>query len=733
MPQSLQLALRGDALDGMTVLSARITEAISRPTRATVRVTAPADVDPEALLESPAHLEIAVDGAPVRQFHLVVVGVQIEDVEHNGAPTLALDLAHELALLELRSDVGMFQNKDAQEIVAAVLDGAGVAADHVSFSIHRALAKRTYCVQYRETDLAFISRLLEHEGVFYFAHDDASSTHVTFADAASAFSPIAGDPSVRLIGDSAEAVGIHELSVESVITAAKATVSDYNFETPSLDLIASATSSSGPGERFEYTAGHKTPAEGEALSRLRIEELLASETIVRGVSTRMELQAGAWFELENTARSELAKAYLVTSVEHEIVVHGEGPSYENHFACIDKALAYRPARWTPRPTLRGLHSAVVTGPPGSEIHTDKHGRMKGHFFWDRVGASDDTSSCWMRVAQLPIGGSMALARVGWEMAIAYVDGDPDRPVAVARLYTAEKVSPYGYPAAKTRMSLQTPSSPASGKSNELRMEDGGGGMELFVNASKDFDGQTNNNKKEVIGVDEKLTVGVNAEVGVGVNETVSIGGNRTATLSTDEGLGVGANRTKSVGGSETVTVSGGIATSVTGSDTETTGGSHTTLAALGVTKSASGGQTLTVAGSLVSAAGAGVAVAIAGAKSETIGAAKIAISGATVSESVVGALASTVGGVLVQAASGNRDAATKGTAAITVGGLMTATAGSKVMIKAKKVTIRVAGIANLLGGGGILNMTPGSTSFVGLVTLDASGKITISGNPNLAG
>ena len=733
MPQSLQLALRGDALDGMTVLSARITEAISRPTRATVRVTAPADVDPEALLESQAHLEIAVDGALVRQFHLVVVGVQVEDVEHNGAPTLALDLAHELALLELRADVGMFQNKDAQEIVAAVLDGAGIAAAHVSFSIHRALAKRTYCVQYRETDLAFVSRLLEHEGVFYFAHDDASSTHVTFADSASAFPPIAGDPSVRLIGDSTEAVGIHELAVESVITATKATVSDYNFETPSLDLIASATSSSGPGERFEYTAGHRTPAEGEALARLRIEELLASETIVRGVSTRMDLQAGAWFELENTARSELAKTYLVTSVEHELVVHGEGPSYENHFACIDKALAYRPARWTPRPILRGLHSAVVTGPSGSEIHTDKHGRMKGRFFWDRVAASDDTSSCWMRVAQLPIGGSMALARVGWEMAIAYVDGDPDRPVAVARLYTAEKVSPYRYPAAKTRMSLQTPSSPASGKSNELRMEDGGGGMELFINASKDFDGQTNNNKKEVIGVDEKLNVGVNAEVGVGANETVSIGGNRTATLSTDEGLGVGANRTKSVGGSETVTVSGGIATSVTGSDTETTSGSHTTMAALGVTKSASGGQTLTVAGSLVSAAGAGVTVAIAGAKSETIGAAKIALSGATVSESVVGALASTVGGVLVQAASGNRDAATKGTAAITVGGLMCATAGSKVMLKAKKVTIRVAGIANLLGGGGILNMTPGSTSFVGLVTLDASGKITISGNPNLAG
>jgi type VI secretion system secreted protein VgrG len=750
--RTLEIALRCGALGAdLRVTEATVVEAISRPTRAVVHAESPETLDGEAAVRAPAHLEISLDGEPVRHFHLVVMALQLDGLRRGGMRRYTIELAHELALLELRSDVRIFQEQDAQAIVQAVLDTAVVVLGDVTFSLQRTPVTRTYCVQYRETDFDFISRICEHEGIFYIIEDDASSARVTFADAQSVFQPIDGEPSLRLLDDDMHGSGIHDLAFETVATPERVTVGDYNFETPGVDLHAThAAAGAAAGDHDEFAAGHTTPDEGKVLAEIRCAELVSSRTVGRGASDRVEMRAGAWFELEQAARDAHNTKYLLHRVEHRFVTRasdrgeagdaGEtsearemGETYQNRFTCGLFEAPFRPPRITPRPRLRGVHSAVVTGPSGSEIHTEKLGRMKAKFPWDRLGKEDDTSSCWMRVVELPIGGSMALARVGWEMAVAYQDGDPDRPVAVARLYNAEKTSPYAFPAAKSRMSLQTPSSPGGGKSNEIRMEDGGGGMELFVNASKDADAQTNNNKTETIGVDEQLEVGVDSAVTIGASQSVTIGASETTQVSADMTVEVAGSRTKSVSASETVSVSGCIEVNVDGDDTETVGASRTTLAALGVDRSAQGSSSLTVGGSMISAAAAGVSVAVAGARSETVGGVKIVASGGAVKETVIGALASTVGGVCVQAASGHRLASTKGPAAITVGGLLTANAASKISIQANKVAIRVLGVANLVGGGGVLNLTPGSAAFVGLVTLDASGSITLSGNPNLVG
>jgi type VI secretion system secreted protein VgrG len=727
-------ALAGDLL----VTSARVVEAISRPTVATVSLLSKDDLDGEEAIGQEAHLAVTLEGEGSRDFHLVVTAFRFDGLHRDGHRRYTVELAQELWLLSLRTDVRMFQDKDAQEIVAAVLDGAGIPSSHLEFSIQRKPAKRTYCVQYRETDFAFVSRLLEHEGIFYVVHDDESSTHVTFADAQSAFSPIDGEASMRLLDDDVHGEGVHDFVLESRVVPGKVTLADYNFETPAVELVVTQPGREGaPGDRFDYAAGFLTGAEGRALAKLRVEELLAHQTTGRGRSDRVAFRAGRTFELEQSAREALAQEYLLTSVEHRFVPlalesTASGASYENRFTCVPASNPFRPVRETPRPRLRGAHVAVVTGPSGSEIHTDKFGRMKGKFFWDRVGKDDDTSSCWMRLSQAPIGGSMALARVGWEMSVVYFDGDPDRPLAVSRLYNAEKTSPYAYPSAATRMSFQTPSSPGGGKTNELRMEDGGGGMEVFVNAAKDYDSTTNNNKTEKIGVDEKREVGTDEQITVGSNQKVTIGASSTTTVSADEGARVGADRTKTVGASETVTVGGDISMTVTGSDTELTGGSHTTSALLSISKTSKGSHSLTVGGSMLSAAGLGVSLAVAGAKSETVGGVKISASAAGVTESVIGALASTVGGVRVQAAGGNRVGSAKGVSVLTVGGLLNGNAAGKVTIKGSKVGIKVLGVANFLGGGGILTLTPASASFVGLVTFDAS-SITFSGNPNLIG
>ncbi len=737
MPELLSLKLTCDGIPtDALVTAATIVEAISCPSCATVELLAGPDVDVEATIGAQAHLSLAIDDAPVRHFHFIVSAMRFEGSRPDRRCRYVVELAHELTLLSFRQDVRMFQEKDAKTIVSEVLDAAGVPAAILSWSLVRTPVERTYCVQYRETDLGFVSRLLEHEGIFYFIHDDEDGSHVTFADAQSAFTPIDGETAWPILVGREHGVGITDFELETIVTPELVTLGDYNHEKPNVILTVGYPGPAPRGDRFEYAAGHKTPDEGETLAKIRCEEMLARSRVGSGRSDRYTFRAGSWFELADVASEHLAQKYLLTAVTHKIVPRARDgraeQAYENSFTCIPHATVFRPPRTAPRPRLRGVHSAVVTG-PGGEIHTDDQGRMKGKFFWDRVGKDDDTSSCWMRVVQLPIGGSMALARMTWEMSVIYFDGDPDRPIALSRLYNAEKTSPYGYPAAKTRMSLQTPSSPASGKSNEIRMEDGEGGQEFFVNASKDYNLQTNNNKTEKVGVDEKIDVGVNDEVTVGANQTVSIGANQTTTIASNESIAVKGNRTVSIGASETITVSGNIAQVIKGSDTETTAGSHTTLAAMGVSKSSTGSYSLAVGGSMIAVGGLGVSVATAGARSETIGAAKIIASGASVTESVIGALAVTVGGVCVQAAAANRMAATKGVAAITVGGIVAQNAGGKVAMKAKQINILVGGVANFLGGGGVLNITPASVTFVGAITLDASGSIKISGNPNLVG
>lgn len=743
MAQTIEVTLHCPALGAdLLVTSATVVEAISEPTCAEVHLLLADDADGESAIGKAAHLAASIDGQPARHYHFVVAAVRFDAVSAadglwNNRRRYVVELWHELRLLSLRADVRMFQEKDAQEIALEVLEGGGVPAADVTFSLARTPGKRTYCVQHRETDLSFVSRLLEFEGIFYVIRDDDGGTHVTFADAQSAFTPIEGETSIRPVDDGHHGAGVRDFFLESKIVPEQVTLCDYNFATPAVDLTNTKEGvSGGAGGYFEYPGGYQKGAEGTALAKIRMEEIFANRTVGHGFSDRASFQAGSWFQLEEASRDALSTKYLLRRVEHRFVpVPLEGARalvYENRFECIPHETPFRPQRRAPLPRLRGTESVVATGPSGAEIHTDKLGRMKGKFFWDRLGKDDDTSSCWIRLAQLPIGGSMALARVGWEMTVTYFHGDPDRPLAVSRLYTAERPSPYGYPAAATRMSLQTASSPASGKINEIRMEDGGGGMEFFVNAAKDYDAATNNDKTETIGVDETRSVGVDEEITVGASETVSIGASLSTSVSADAGLQITGDRTKDVGAAETVTVGADAKVTVDGSDSETTGGSHTTLATMSVGRTSTGSHSLTVGGSMVSAAGLGVSLAVGGAKSETVGGAKIAASASSITDSIVGALAITVGGVRVQAAGGSRIGSAKGSSVITVGGIVAANAGGQVSIKGAKVAIKVLGVANFLGGGGVVNLTPGSAAFVGLVTLDAP-TIKISGNPNLVG
>jgi type VI secretion system secreted protein VgrG len=737
---NLTATLECAPIGAVHVLSARVHEAISEPTSGYVRFTSDAPVDLDGPIGQTAHLAV-VGNDVTRHFHLLVARVTYEGLRSQRY-VYGVDLVHELHRARLRTDVRTFQQMTAKDIIAKVLLGAGVAADHTDWKVARTLLQRVYCVQYRETDFAFVSRLLEHEGIFYLTSDDDSATKITFADGPDAFTAIDGDSSLAVNDESARGHGVFDFEVEYSSVPDASTLKDWNYETPRIDLkVRTETGAASPqGETFEFPGGFPTMAEGNALVKLRAEELVSRKTVGRGSSDHITLQPGRWFELTGTSRESLATKYVVRSVTHEVVVNvfeqdgeGAGRDYVNTFTCSPQAMPYRPPRVTPPARVHGSHNVVVMGPSGEEIHTEPLGRMKAKFFWDRVGKDDDSASCWIRVTQLPIGSSMTLARTKWEMIVRYVHGDPDRPVAVARTDNGSHTAPYAYPAAKTAMSMKTLSSPGGGKFSEISMEDGGGGMKWAMTAAKDYVEQTNNNKSETIAVDEKLTVGSDANLIIGSNQKTSIAASQTTSISSDHGIKIGGNRTKSVSASETCTISGNETNKITGSDTETTGGSWIGMAALGLTKTMQGSHSETVAGSKLQLAAMGLSTSVIGAYSETVGAVKICVTGGKATESSIGALAVTVGGVVVHAAAGNRIASSSGSGAVTVGGAAIANAGEKFAIKAKTIKIIVGGVANFTGGGGIITLTPASASVVPLVTFKGSGGVKLTGSPNVTG
>lgn len=762
MIRTLSLALLCTALPaGIVVLAATVFEAISRPVRAVVRILveksvigaaahgasfdgSEGEVDPQACIGQPAELQVTLDGVAVRRFPLVVSAIALDRVHPSGHFELTIELAHALSRLALRADRRAFRDRTATEIVSEVLRNAGL--DGAAFSVHRDLARRAFCVQHRESDLAFVSRLCEHEGIFYFLRGTdeppPASPVLTFADHQRAFEPVAPDPRILLVDDDRRGEGVRELAFDTRAISRHVSLVDHDVRAPCVELLVRREAFvPSTGDWLEHAAGFESFREGDDLARIRLEEMLAHQHVGRGLSDRVALRAGAWFDLEGAARDALDRRYLVCSVEHRFVARSPaGPSardadpfYENAFACIPYDRTYRPKRVTARPRIRGLETMVVTGPPGAEIHTDEMGRCKGRFAWGRGAPPDDRASCWMRVAQFPLSGSMTLARVGWEMGVVYLDGDPDRPIALARFDHAEHPPAYACPAENTRTALRTPSSPGAGGSNEIRIDDAAGRMELFVHAQKGFASKATNDKTLRVGSDEEIEVATDAALTVGAGETISIAGSRTITAGGSVGEKVGGSRSELVGGAEALSVGGQLAAVVGGADSEVTGGSVTHVAASGVEKSTKGNHALTVAGALVSAAGLDVSLAVAGAKVETIGGAKLVAAGGANAESVVGPLAAVVGGACVHAAGGARAGATTGGVALTIGGVASVTAGGKVVLTGRSVSVAAGGAATLVGGGGTLVLAPGLVAFGGRITLDASGTVRIIGNPNLVG
>jgi type VI secretion system secreted protein VgrG len=472
-----------------------------------------------------------------------------------------------LWLLAKTSDLRIFQEKSAVDIIEQVFREKGF--NDYTKKLSGTYSPRMYCVQYRETDFNFISRLLEEEGVsYYFSHENGRHTLV-LADAANAYVPCPHHEEIRYHhgsggeGGLLDADVITALELKKEIKAGKFTLNDYNFETPNTNLLVQmeGIANMGPGEKevYDYPGLYANRAAGEALSKVRIQNEEAEIATITGASDVRGLAGGYSFTLEEYFREEMNnQKYLLTRVAHSAEQQGYGSggsggnSYHNSFTCIPLDTPIRPPRSTPRPVIEGVQTAMVVGPAGEEIYTDEHGRIKVQFHWDREGQANEHSSCWMRVSQIWAGngwGAMYIPRIGHEVIVDFLEGNPDRPIVIGSVYHGTNRPPYPLPDEKTKTTIKSNSSKGGGGFNEIRLEDKKGAEQVFIHGEKDFDLRVKNTRKEYIGNERHLTVEK--------DEFVLVKKSKHQLVTEDFLEKVGGDMNTTIGGDRVVQISGG--------------------------------------------------------------------------------------------------------------------------------------------------------------------------------
>ena len=420
------------------------------------------------------------------------------------------------------ADCRIFQDMKVPEIIEKIFRDRGFT--DFSNKLNATYRKWEYCVQYRETDFNFISRLMENEGIYYyFQHENGKHTLV-LCDAPSNHAPAEGyknlhfdEPDLRSTHDAY----IWDWVLGHEIVPNQYAINDFDPLQPRAELLKSVNveHSHDPDtyEVFDYPGGYVTGGEGKTYANIRLEELEAQYAVAHGTSSARGLYAGATFTLQDHPAFD-PEEYLITAVSYQLqnddLGLGVGRStgrgaYHCHITCIPSKYEYRAPRATPKPVVQGPQTAIVVGPSGEEIYTDKYSRVKVDFHWDRDSVADEKSSCWVRVSQGVAGkkwGEIAIPRIGQEVIVDFLEGDPDRPIITGRVYNGDNMPPYALPDNKTISGFKSNSSKGGGGFNEWRFEDKKGDEQIFVHAEKNMDIRVKNDRFETIGNDRHLVV-----------------------------------------------------------------------------------------------------------------------------------------------------------------------------------------------------------------------------------
>ncbi len=465
------------------------------------------------------------------------------------------DLRPWLWLLTLHADNRIFQNKSVPEIIEEVFSNLGFT--DFKKSLKGTYAKRDFCVQYQESSFDFVSRLMEDEGIFYyFEHSDGKHTMV-LADDSDGYAKCTGSDEVRMGLDDLPNC-LSECSFEESLVSTGYALTDYNFEIPSTDLYVKTGGGSSKLMVYDHPGNYAKKNEGEKLAKIRIESVEHAQKVLRASGNARGFTSGGKFKLTKHDRSDLNQEYVIRSVSHI----ADRAKYGNTIEALPASVVFRPVRRTRRQMAIGSQTAVVVGKSGEEIWTDKYGRVKVQFPWDRLGKKDENSSCWVRVAQHWAGkgyGTFFLPRIGQEVVITFIDGNPDRPLITGAVYNAEQTVPYALPDNQTKSTTKSRTSKGGGGFNEIRLEDKKDSEEIYIHAQKDMNIEVKHDRTAKIENDCKTEIKNDRSAKIDNNDKTVVKKNREVEVTEgDELLQVKkGNRTISVDkGDEKHTVKG---------------------------------------------------------------------------------------------------------------------------------------------------------------------------------
>ncbi|WP_437312622.1 type VI secretion system Vgr family protein [Sorangium sp. So ce385] len=711
LAQSVQLELDGEGA-ALRVIRLRGVERLCAPYAFEVSFSPARDAGPwpggalSDLVGKPARISMALPDGAARLIDGIV------DAISASAAAYVATVVPKVSLLSDMVDYLVFLDREAVEIAKQVLSEHGITADA---RVARALAKRPQCVAAFETRLGFLSRILAEEGIAWYLPVDRKDVLV-LADAKGAFDATPGVDAlpVRELAAAETAESVQRVTLRRAMVPDRLTLRDYNFGQPTVDMTAAAGDGPGQRERYEHPGGYPEPGLGRALAQIRLEEAQARQLVLTGVTSSRRLAPGHTIALEGSALDAVNAKWLVLEVAHELVDQSGGDAvdgevrYEARFTAVPADREHRPARRR-APRARGLETATVTAPAGSEIHTDRHGRAKIHLRWDRRRPVDDTSSTWTRVLQPPTSGGLMQPRTGWEVLTSFHAASADDPLVLGRMYNGAAVPARPLPGGKTGTVFGSLTTPGGGSANVIAMDDTAGNELMSFTASKDFNERTENDKATEITGDDTWSVGANRTAIVGKACQVAVTGAQSYTVAANRTVNLEANALVEAA-SESVLVGGLRVFNVGGDYSQSSaslarlvGAAKVETAVVHQTRHVTGPSTVLVGGSWNEHGVVDAAVKVGGASTEIISGSK-KIDAGTYGLTVRGALSETLASRKIKAGGGISEEYT---------GPYVLSVGASAKLRGSDVTVEATASLTIKASGITVKMTPGSITIDG--------------------
>ncbi|MGK3962602.1 type VI secretion system Vgr family protein [Sorangium sp. So ce1667] len=721
--------------DGLNVRRFHIAERMSALFEVSlVALSENADIDFEAVVGQPMTFTLrqGTTERAVRTWTGICSHVEQLAAEELGVSTYKLVLVPLLWLLTQRRNHRMFQLQSELDIARGLLAEWNIPT---SERISGTYGKRKYRVQYGESDFAFLCRMLEDAGISFYFQTESGETRLVLDDAPQTNAARSPSIAFRDSPTDADLEHVTKMRVGRRIRPGKYTVRDHDYRRlPEHALRSSAQAPEpveGRLERFHYVPGaflyesdkgQATPVaddrgryradekEAAALAQRRLAAKRADARTVAFDTNTVDLAPGTVLSFLDHPKSELSpgNAFLVTRA----TLSGERSS---EWSCTCEAVSagptYRPPLVTPKPKTSGVESATVVGPPGEEIHTDEFGRVRVHFHWDRESRMNESSSCWIHVSQPWAGagfGGTNLPRVGQEVIVDFLGGDPDRPIIVGRVYTGLQKTPYKLPDSKTQSGWQSRSSPAGGAANynEIMFEDRKGQELVRMQAEKDLDKLVKN--------DESVRIGHDRTKQVGHDDALEVGNDRTRQVGHDETVSIGNDRTRLVGNNESVTVGN--------SRTKSVGVNESLFVGVNQNEQIGANRSVQVGANHTEAIGANMSVSVGMAKAETVALASAETVGAAKALTVGGVYAITVGGAMATTVALSQTETVGASKTVSAGDTITITCGASTITMDKAGTIVVSGKDISVVAQGVVNVNA-----KGVVNVESAANVHVKG------